>query len=705
MPSVSVDTQIKSVISIIAALLTLLVASHAWDSWQRYVVSGRVLAVATVSANAFTVLHNLRTDRSSTFRDLDQPGASDAEARKYIENLRATEMPAFKAALEALEPVNFDDRETLLPALQGAYEKLGRLQTESREAFGKPKTERPAQLGQAYLDQCTKVIELFDKISAKLTILIKHRDALVDDLLQVKQVAWSLRNLGGEAATAPLYGLSLGKLAPNYGLKKYQGDAGGLPALWSALEASVVGSDLPPKVVEAIAAAKQKNFAAEFTEMRDSLVDALVSGEKPKLTTNEWRGLAIPTLSFFNAVAERALEAAQDIAGAQRSSAFWQLLKWIGIFLMTLILALGSIAALTRSVIQPLHRIRNAMLQVASGDLTIEVPFTDRRDEIGALASALGVFKHNAVEKSRIESEQQIRHGSAATRQKEIEAAIEAFESHVGDTLGALATASDQMRSTSSDLSSAATKSNDGARTIARASDDASSNVQSVASAAEELSSSISEIGRQVAHTASIAGRAVEETQQTDATVQGLVEAAAKIGDVVRLINDVAGQTNLLALNATIEAARAGEAGRGFAVVASEVKSLASQTAKATDEISAQILSVQNVSKDAADAIRRIGGTIKEVSVVATTIASAVEQQRAATQEISRNTQKAAQSTREVAGLVVDVAEGTKATGSSADAVKSAAESLNQRSERLRKQVNDFLGQIRTSEYAQASSG
>ena len=101
---------------------------------------GEVLAVATVSANAFTVLHNLlRTDRSSTFRDLDQPGASDAEARKYIEKpSRHGDLPAFKAALEALEPVNFDDRETLLPALQGAYEKLGRLQTESREAFGKP---------------------------------------------------------------------------------------------------------------------------------------------------------------------------------------------------------------------------------------------------------------------------------------------------------------------------------------------------------------------------------------------------------------------------------------------------------------------------------------------------------------------------------------------------------------------------------------
>jgi methyl-accepting chemotaxis protein len=386
--------------------------------------------------------------------------------------------------------------------------------------------------------------------------------------------------------------------------------------------------------------------------------------------------------------------AAHDASTAQAETVRY---GFIALFVAAVLLSILVTTALSRMISGSITRLTASTLKLADGDLTVQVEGGERRDEIGALAGALGVFRSNAIDKLRIEEEQRVHQEQAAVRQQAVEAHIAGFESHIGEALGALGAASVQMRGTSDGMSDTAERTNGQVVAVAAASDEASSNVQTVAAASEELSASITEISRQVGRAATIAGRAVDEARQTDTTVQGLAEAASRIGEVVKLISDIAGQTNLLALNATIEAARAGDAGKGFAVVATEVKSLATQTAKATEEISAQIEAVQSVTRDTVEAIKRIGHTIGEVSTVATSIASAVEEQGAATQEITRSTQQAAERTQEVSDHIAGVREGAKTTGLAAQGVKSAAEGLNQQTERLRSQVDDFLTKIRAA--------
>jgi methyl-accepting chemotaxis protein len=415
------------------------------------------------------------------------------------------------------------------------------------------------------------------------------------------------------------------------------------------------------------------------------------------MTPADWSNYTVAKLASLVGVAEAALDSAKTHAADARSTDRINLVVELVLLAGAIVLAIGSMMVIGRRVIRPLHQIRDAMLKVAGGDLTAEAAFPGRTDEIGALAGALGTFKQNAVDKTRIEEEQRERHAQAETRQLSVAASIKAFEAEVKQALDALGQASKQMLDTSGDMSRAAERSKGQVKAVAGASEEASANVQTVAAASEELSASIGEISRQVSNAADIAGRAVEETRETDRTVQSLAEIASKIGEVIGLINDIAGQTNLLALNATIEAARAGEAGKGFAVVASEVKSLANQTAKATEDISAQIAAVQNVTREAVDAIKRIGGTISEVSTIATSIAGAVEEQGAATQEITRNTQQAASRTRDVSENIAGVTDEADATGAAADGVRTAAESLGQQADRLRNQVNDFLTKIRAA--------
>jgi methyl-accepting chemotaxis protein len=221
--------------------------------------------------------------------------------------------------------------------------------------------------------------------------------------------------------------------------------------------------------------------------------------------------------------------------------------------------------------------------------------------------------------------------------------------------------------------------------------------VQTVASAAEELTSSIGEISRQVAQSAKITTKAVDDARKTDTVVRALAEGAQKIGDVVGLINTIAAQTNLLALNATIEAARAGDAGKGFAVVASEVKSLATQTAKATEEIDGQIHQIRSATGEAVTAIQGIVSIIEEVSAIITTIAAAVEEQGSATEEISRNVHEAAAGTQEVTTAIGGVSQAATETGAAASEVLSASAALSKQADELSREMHGFASDVRAA--------
>ena len=271
------------------------------------------------------------------------------------------------------------------------------------------------------------------------------------------------------------------------------------------------------------------------------------------------------------------------------------------------------------------------------------------------------------------------------------------FERTIGSIAGSVGDRAEAMTETARALGAVATDAGVRSNAVSLASDQATGSVNAVAAGAEELAASIAEISRQVTDSASIARQAVIEADATDRCMSGLSEAAGRIGDVVRLIGDIAGQTNLLALNATIEAARAGEAGKGFAVVAAEVKSLATQTAKATGEIGAQITAMQDATAQAVGALRSISGTIQRMADIAGTIAVAVEQQGDATREIAGAVQLAAGGTSEVSANIALVTEAVGHTGSEAQRVLGAAEELGAQSTTLKREVNEFLAEMRRS--------
>ncbi|RAI36946.1 methyl-accepting chemotaxis protein [Rhodoplanes serenus] len=387
--------------------------------------------------------------------------------------------------------------------------------------------------------------------------------------------------------------------------------------------------------------------------------------------------------------------AASDAATAETRSIVYTTIAIVSAAIV-LVLAL-SVAIIQSGVVGPVKRLLGTMEKLAGGDFQVEVEGTERKDEVGMMARTVAVFKKNGLDMEKMKSDQAAAdERAAAERQSAIHKIADDFESAVGEIIGVVSTASNELETAATTLTKTAQTTRDLSTTVAAASEEASANVQSVASGGQEMAASVTEISRQVAESTRIAGDAVRQAEKTDSRIGELSQAAGRIGDVVKLITAIAEQTNLLALNATIEAARAGEAGKGFAVVAQEVKALAAQTGKATGEIGAQIAGMQQATQDSVTAIKEIGGTIGRIAEIASAIAAAVEEQGAATHEVARNIQQASQGTAEVARNIVEVSRGANATETASEQVRSSAAMLAKEGGKLKEEVRAFLLSVRT---------
>ncbi len=112
----SVNALLKSVIAILAAAVVVVLTMGAGDSWTRLNTVNRIAAVAEASAHLFTALHNLRVDRASTNRDLlaDRQFTSMSQ---LLRESREREMPALKAAVTALQAIDFPERQSAVSSL------------------------------------------------------------------------------------------------------------------------------------------------------------------------------------------------------------------------------------------------------------------------------------------------------------------------------------------------------------------------------------------------------------------------------------------------------------------------------------------------------------------------------------------------------------------------------------------------------------
>jgi len=376
--------------------------------------------------------------------------------------------------------------------------------------------------------------------------------------------------------------------------------------------------------------AVHSRYLDAVAQKRDDLISSLTAPSGEQTQAADALAKDIATISHLADLKSAESDARADATYAQTRN----------VTIAAIIVALAATLALatlfTRSLVAPIAKALAVAEQIAANDLSKPID-VQGRDEPGRLLVALSVMQQN----------------------------LRRTLGELGDSSNQLASTSEEMTAVTEDSLRGVQRQNDEINQAATAINQMSAAVEEVArnaaaaSTAARDSSQSAENGRQrVGETVSVINELHAAVGATAVEIDGLAVQVQGISGVLDVIRGIAEQTNLLALNAAIEAARAGEAGRGFAVVADEVRALAHRTQQSTAEIEKMVDSIQGgaskavtamghsserarASLDVAEAAGRALSDITQAIMLINernvSIATATEQQAQVAREVDRN--------------------------------------------------------------------
>jgi methyl-accepting chemotaxis protein len=449
--------------------------------------------------------------------------------------------------------------------------------------------------------------------------------------------------------------------------KSRQSPAGDSSAENNAIETSILAALQPNAATLAFATAAYDaatKVAAGETGQRSLQVasesNAAVKAFVASKTETLQRSAAILRDQFIDLRVKEAARSIEIGANVQQAE---QNAKLVLIAVSCFAVLIGIVLAflIARGIIKPLNKMTLAMVGLAGGDGTVEIPGLGATNEIGAMAKAVNVFKQNSdmisVMLKAEDTTREIGGVIAKAGEGDLTARVDlagktGFLHDIGQQVNQLLEVShhafrdfgEKARSTAisvSEASSAVGQVSDGARAQ-------NQSLTQVATAVNESMAAIKEVSestRLASEKATSATRLVEKGLTSVETLAQIVERIAqnsrKVSQITQLISQIANRTHILSLNAAIEAARAGEHGKGFVVVAQEVGKLAEsagQNANQIAEIVEQAANDTQAGNVAAEqvraAIKGISDETRDTTQMIHSSAAAIEEQRASMSQI-----------------------------------------------------------------------
>lgn len=251
---------------------------------------------------------------------------------------------------------------------------------------------------------------------------------------------------------------------------------------------------------------------------------------------------------------------------------------------------------LLSNITNPVQTVTNALTDMISGDLTVEVE-TRSDDELGLIADTLRKYSRSMREKvgTFISTSDTLKQKS-----KEGNLLVDTLQNEAmtqSQSMSELKETMTQIAISVSDVAESTVNLSESMEECSELGDNINERVNSTIEISDASKLAMNELDK-------VMGKIKNSTNTLELNINTVIDANKEMKSIIELIKGIAEQTNLLSLNASIESARAGEAGKGFSVVANEIRKLAERSNSAVDDITQLIDNINNNLNDTSEATR-----------------------------------------------------------------------------------------------------
>jgi len=420
----------------VLCLAVIAFAGHgALYSWTKAEIDDGVSRSVAISDLLLKSAGNWAVERGVTNAALAQPGAASAETVAAIAARRQAADEAFSEALSRLAAgPEFKDRASLIAGVEKKFEAVMAMRSQADGALKVNVDSRPANLAANWVPTFTDLIMESQRLRLASRYLPKSMETQVMMLEQVKNAIWVMSEFAGReraligaviSAEAPLDTAKLQTLAT------YRGR---LEQAWMEVETYLEAEGADPGIIE-VAANVKSVFFGSFEAVRTKVYAQGVAWGAYDLDAATWIAEATKAIDTLLDLTTQTTIAATAVVAHEAGQA-----RLVVLFEAVILIASLGLAGLTFHVVvsqvaKPLGRITEAMRSLAAGDLNTDVPYAERRDEIGEMAAAVDVFKQNGIRVAEMTEEEQRANARRLERAQTMESFQSAFEGVVEATL------------------------------------------------------------------------------------------------------------------------------------------------------------------------------------------------------------------------------------------------------------------------------
>jgi signal transduction histidine kinase len=397
-----VKHSLAKLLSIITGLLVVVLVSvfaiFARTAFERQRDADRILSIVSVKRDMLSAQEAVRSEDAILDLVLEDKQPASPTTLALAANLHARSLKTFDHLKNHSN--QFTSGYAQILEESAAYDRALPL---ILAAAALPRETRPAGIVGKLRNVAGALLSDLTRKSASLSRSISSPDPLINEMLRVNDIGWRTRSDAGADRHAVMSAiLERGMPAPQ-ARDEFAEMKGRVVASWAVITDDSRLSEFPDPMKAAVARANWLYFT-DFMAKRKNVIQLLSQGKPMPLSGYGWVQLSSHGVDSIMAVSNTALDLTESYAAAQLAIARRNFVIAIGLMLASIALAGFAAAYVMGRVIRPLRTITRTMEILGGGNLKSDIPFGDRRDEIGQFAGALKMFRDATTERIRLEN-------------------------------------------------------------------------------------------------------------------------------------------------------------------------------------------------------------------------------------------------------------------------------------------------------------